>query len=383
MIRLFASGLLLLLVSGFLHWRLLSVTRAPKRVRRAGDAVMGSMWLCAVVGIGSGEVFDPAWARIPAFIGLTWLACLLYLFLGTVTVGAVCGLVRLRFAASGVESTGTRLRVLRVGSVAVASITAAAVGYGIFEASSPRVTTTEIALAELPEQFDGLRVALVSDLHVGPARGSAFVRRVVDSINDQRPDLVLLNGDLVDGTVPLVGRDLEPLRDLDAPSGVFAVSGNHEFYAGDGGDWMDLWSTLGIEVLRNDRSTISRGGASIDIAGVNDATAPAPFEPDLADALRGVDPDRFVLLMAHQPKQAREASDFGVDLQVSGHTHAGQIWPLRYLVPLQQPSVEGLATIGGTTLFTTRGAGAWGPPVRVAAPPEISMLELGRGATGR
>ncbi|CCQ16383.1 putative integral membrane protein [Rhodococcus sp. AW25M09] len=379
MSRVLFVGVFLLLLTLFLHWRFLSVTETSTRLKRSADVLMVLLGLCAVIGFGSGVVFDPSWARGPGFVGLTWLAVVLYLFLGTVLVGLVCTVVRLVFAVRHRDSAGVRLRVSRVGSAMVAVLSVVAVGYGLFEAATPRVTDTAVSLSGLPAEFDGLRVALVSDIHAGPSRGAGFVRKVVDSVNAQNPDVVLLDGDLIDGTVDLVGADLDPLRELQAPLGVFAVSGNHEFYAGDGGEWLDFWSTLGIDVLRNERTTITRGDASIDIAGINDATAPAPYEPDLTSALDGIAPDRFVLLMAHQPKQALEASDFGVDIQVSGHTHAGQIWPLRYLVPLQQPSIEGLDTIGNTTLYTTRGAGAWGPPVRVAAPPEISMLELTRG----
>ena len=379
MSRVIFVGVFLLLVTLFMHWRFLSVTRMPTRPKRAVDAVLALLWLGAVIGFGSGVEFDPSWARGPAFVGLSWLAVVLYLFLGTVLVAVVCTVMRVVFAARHRDSSAARLRVSRVGSAAVALLSVVAVGYGLVEAATPRVTNTDVALDRLPAEFDGVRVALVSDLHAGPSRGADFVRKVVDSINAQSPDVVLLDGDLIDGTVPLVGADLAPLRDLDAPLGVFAVSGNHEFYAGDGGEWLDLWSTLGIDVLRNERTTLTRGDAAIDLAGINDATAPAPYEPDLGAALEGIDPDRFVLLMAHQPLQAVEASDFGVDMQVSGHTHGGQIWPIRYLVPLQQPSVEGLDTIDNTTLYTTRGAGAWGPPVRVAAPPEIAMLELTRG----
>ena len=379
MSRVIFVGVFLLLVTLFLHWRFLSVTRMPTRPKRAVDAALALLWLGAVIGFGSGVEFDPSWARGPAFVGLSWLAVVLYLFLGTVLVAVVCTVMRVVFAARRRDSSSARLRVTRIGSAAVALVSVVAVGYGLVEAATPRVTNTDVALDRLPAEFDGVRVALVSDLHAGPSRGADFVRKVVDSINAQNPDVVLLDGDLIDGTVPLVGADLAPLRDLDAPLGVFAVSGNHEFYAGDGGEWLDLWSTLGIDVLRNERTTLTRGGAAIDLAGINDATAPAPYEPDLGAALEGIDPDRFVLLMAHQPLQAVEASDFGVDMQVSGHTHGGQIWPIRYLVPLQQPSVEGLDTIDNTTLYTTRGAGAWGPPVRVAAPPEIAMLELTLG----
>lgn len=376
MFRVLIFGTFLLLVTLFLHWRLVSKTAAPRRVRWTVDAVLVMMWLLALVGVGSGDPFDPSWARAPGFVGSAWLAVLLYLTLGVLILAIVGTVLRSIGAVTPWDSTAANRSVLRVGSVVVVAASLITVGYGVVEAATPKVTNTEIASSELPTQFDGLRVALVSDLHAGPTRGAGFVRQVVDSINEQNPDVVLLDGDLTDGTVAMVGDVLTPLQDLDAPMGVFAVSGNHEFYAGDGARWLDLWNTLGIEVLRNERVSIERDGAAIDIAGVNDATAPEPFEPDLGAALDGIETDRYVLLLAHQPLQAFEASDYDVDLQVSGHTHAGQIWPLRYLVPLQQPTVEGLDTVGGTTVYTTRGAGTWGPPVRVAAPPEISLLEL-------
>ncbi|OAK51340.1 metallophosphoesterase [Rhodococcoides kyotonense] len=376
MTRLLVFGTFLALVALVLHLRYVRATRLPRPYSLVVDVVLVVMWALALIGIGSGELFDPAWARIPAFVGLSWLAVVLYLVLGTLLVGLATFAIRIAAAARGRDSVATRRRVTRVGSAVVAAASVAAVGYGLVEAAHPRITDTTIALDRLPDEFAGLRIALVSDVHAGPSRGRDFVQKIVDDVNAQAPDVVVLDGDLIDGTVELVGSDLEPLRQLSAPLGVFGVSGNHEFYADDGGKWLDLWSSLGVTVLRNERATVSRGGQDIDIVGINDATAPAPYEPDLAAALEGRDPERFSLLLAHQPLQAEEASEMGVDMQVSGHTHAGQIWPLRYLVPLQQPSVEGLDRIGNTTLYTTRGAGAWGPPVRVAAPPEIAMLRL-------
>ncbi|SNT08378.1 metallophosphoesterase [Rhodococcoides kyotonense] len=376
MTRLLVFGTFLALVGLLLHLRYVRATRLPRPFSIIVDTVLVVMWALALIGIGSGELFDPAWARGPAFVGLSWLAVVLYLVLGTALIGLVTLGIRIVYRLRGKDSTDTRRRVTRVGSAVVAAASVLAVGYGVVEAATPRVTETTIALDRLPAEFDGLRVALVSDIHAGPSRGRDFVQKIVDDVNAQSPDIVVLDGDLIDGTVELVGSDLEPLQQLSAPLGVFGVSGNHEFYADDGGKWLDLWSTLSVTVLRNERAAVSRGGAEIDVVGINDATAPAPYEPDLASALDGRDPDRFAFLLAHQPLQAIEASEMGVDLQVSGHTHAGQIWPLRYVVPLQQPSVEGLDRVGETTLYTTRGAGAWGPPVRVAAPPEIAMLQL-------
>lgn len=379
MTRLVVFGVLLAVVGLILHLRFVRATGLPRPYSWAADGVLVLMWVLALVGVGSGELFDPGWARGPAFVGSTWLAVVLYLILGTIVVGLVTASIRVAAAVRRTDSSAIRRRVHRTGSAIVAVVSVTAVGYGVWEAAHPRVTATTVALDRLPPEFDGTRVALVSDLHVGPSRGAAFVRGVVEQINAESPDMIILDGDLIDGTVELVGADLEPLKELSAPMGVFAVSGNHEFYAGDGGAWLDLWDSLGVTVLRNSHETVTAGDASIDIAGINDATAPAPYEPDLAAALDGRGSEDFVLLLAHQPLQALEASEMGVDMQVSGHTHAGQIWPLRYLVPLQQPSVEGLDTVGETVLYTTRGAGAWGPPVRVAAPPEISLLTLQAG----
>ncbi|MGU3291222.1 metallophosphoesterase [Williamsia sp. M5A3_1d] len=369
-------AVLLAFITAVLHLRFVRATRLPRRVAIGADVGLVVAGILALIGFGSGSAFDPAWSRWPAFVGWTWMAVVLYLLLGTLLLGLVTLGIRVAHLGRGRDLTSIRLRTNRIGSTLVVVASVAAVAYGLTEAAHPRVTRTTVALDRLPGAFAGTSVALVSDLHVGPSRGVGFVREVVDRINAQRPDMVILDGDLIDGTVEHVGSDLTPLRDLSAPLGVFAVSGNHEFYADDGGRWLDLWDSLGVHVLRNERATVTRGGAQIDVAGINDATAPRPYEPDLSAALAGRDPNRFVLLLAHQPLQARGASDSGVDMQVSGHTHAGQIWPLRYLVPLQQPTIEGLDTIGDTTIYTTRGAGAWGPPVRVGAPPEISMLTL-------
>ncbi|QCQ91227.1 metallophosphoesterase [Rhodococcus sp. SGAir0479] len=374
MVRIAVFAVFLALVSWWVHRRLVRVVGLTGRPARVIDTALVAFWVLALIGIGSGEVFDPVWARIPAFVGWTWLAALLYLVLGLVVLAAGSGIARL--AGRPQPTDPSRRRVLRGVTAAVAVAAVGTAGYGVVEAHTPRIQRVRVPLRRLPSEFAGTRIALVTDLHVGPSRGAGFTRKVVDLVNAQKPELVLLGGDLVDGTVAKVGADLEPLRDLRAPLGVFGVSGNHEFYAGDGGRWLDLWDTLGVRALRNERVEIRRGGGVIDLAGIHDLTSPAPYEPDLPAALAGRDPERFVLLLAHEPKQALEASELGVDLQLSGHTHGGQLWPLGYLVPLQQPSVSGLDRIGDTVLYTTRGAGAWGPPARVGAPPEITILEL-------
>lgn len=371
-------GVILGLVTFYLHRRLVVATRLPRGARWAADAVLVLFWAAAVVGSGNAEVLDPSWAMPIAFPGLVWLAALFYLTVGAMIIGVIALLVRAGSALTRRDGTSARTSFVRASSAVLVVGTVGAVGYGVVEAANPQVTRTAVALDDLPSTFEGTSVALVSDLHIGPSRGRDFVSDLVETINAEDPDLILVAGDLVDGRVDLVGDELAPLAELDAPLGVYVTSGNHEFYAGDGGRWLDLYDSLGLTVLRNESVTLTRGDDRIDLVGIEDATAPDPFAPDLVDALAGTTPEGFSLLVAHQPLQALEASDLGVDFQVSGHTHAGQIWPIRYLVPLQQPTVEGLDIIGDTTVFTTRGAGTWGPPVRVAAPPEVSMLELQR-----
>ncbi|MEE2034924.1 metallophosphoesterase [Rhodococcus chondri] len=385
MIRLVVAGIFLALITFWLHRRLVRAPGLTGRAAIAADLALVALLVIALLGSLSGTELDPAWVRPFGFVGWTWLAAVFYLVLGSLAIGLVCLGARLvrRVRRTGPadepadETVGpSRRHVLRwaTGVLVVASV--GAVGYGTVEASRPRIVPTRVPLRRLPPGFDGLRVALVTDLHVGPARGAAFVRRVVDLVNGQNPDLIVLSGDLVDGTIAFVGSDLEPLRDLQAPLGVFGVSGNHEYYADDALSWLDHWETLGVRTLRNEHVVLARGGDEIVLAGIHDYSAPPPHAADLAAALKGRDPGRFVLLAAHQPRHVYEARDHGVDLQLSGHTHGGQMWPIRYLVPLANPVLTGLDRFGDTLVYTSQGAGAWGPPVRIATPPEVSILEL-------
>lgn len=379
MARVAVLAVVLALLTWFLHRRLVRATGMPTRWARITDTALVLLAILTLVGMGSGEVFPTSWARPVGFLGWIWLASWLYLIPGLLIIGLCAGVNRLvRRRREEPEIDPAKRRTLQLATAAVTVAALGTAGYGVYEASNPKVSRIRVPLARLPEGFNGYRIALITDLHVGPARGVEFTRKVVEIVNAQNVDLIAIGGDLVDGTVAKVAPDLAPLADLRAPDGIFGVSGNHEFYADDGGKWLDVWETLGITTLRNSRAAIQHGGDTIDIVGIHDYTSPAPYEPNLTAALAGRDPDTFALLLAHEPRQAIEASEMGIDLQLSGHTHGGQMWPLRYLVPLQQPSVQGLDKIGNTVLYTTRGAGAWGPPVRVGAPPEITVLELVR-----
>jgi hypothetical protein len=274
---------------------------------------------------------------------------------------------------------GRRLLLAR-GTAIFAGLTAAGItGYGVRTAlGPPQLDRVQIPLAKLPSGMDGLRIATVADIHLGPLTGRAHTERIVAAINRLDADLVAVVGDLVDGTVAELGGAAAPLRDLRARYGSFFVTGNHEYYSGVE-EWVVELDRLGLRVLQNERQEVVARGGVLDLAGVNDPTGAGmgfAAGPDFDAALGGRDPSRPVVLLAHQPIQVHEAARHGVDLQLSGHTHGGQMVPFNYLVGLQQPVVSGHATIDGTQVYVTNGAGFWGPPVRVGAPPQVTLVEL-------
>jgi predicted MPP superfamily phosphohydrolase len=219
-------------------------------------------------------------------------------------------------------------------------------------------------------------VAVIADIHVGPLYGAGQVERVVEIVNRLDADLVTVVGDMVSSEVGKVRESAAPLRGLRSRYGSFFVTGNHEYYNGYE-EWIEAAEELGLRVLRNQRVEIAHRGGAIDLAGVNDLEGTRYDDPpDYAAALDDRDPSRPVLLMAHQPVQVHEAATYGVDLQVSGHTHGGQLYPFDVMVRAEQPVVSGLAEVDGTQVYVTNGAGFWGPPIRVGADPEITLLEL-------
>ncbi len=238
------------------------------------------------------------------------------------------------------------------------------------------VKRVEVPIAGLPASLRGLTIAQLSDIHVGPTIGRSFIEQIVETTNALEPDIIAITGDLVDGSVADLGEHVRPLGRLRARHGVFFVTGNHEYYSG-AAEWVAFLRGLGITVLQNERVTIEHDGAALDLAGVNDWTAGQFDDPhDLDAALDGKPADRTVVLLAHQPKHIEQAAAKGVDLQLSGHTHGGQIFPFNYLVRLQQPYVAGLHTHGASKLYVSPGTGYWGPPMRIGVAPEITSLCL-------
>ena len=282
-------------------------------------------------------------------------------------------------AGDAKERPGIERRLLLARGAAIfAGLTAASVtGYGVRTAlGGPQLDRVQIPLARLPRSMDGTRLAVVSDIHLGPLTGARHMGRIVETINSVDADIVCIVGDMVDGTVAELGRYAAPLADIRSRQGAYFVTGNHEYYSGFQ-QWVDEVDRLGVRPLRNERLEIVTRGGAFDLAGVND---PGGTEfgdgPNFETALGDRDPAKPVVLMAHQPVVARDAASYGVDLQVSGHTHGGQMVPFNYLVKLQQPVVSGYGEVDGVPVYVTNGAGFWGPPVRVGAPPQVTLIEL-------
>ncbi|MFF2196709.1 metallophosphoesterase [Streptomyces sp. NPDC058157] len=273
-------------------------------------------------------------------------------------------------AAGGVTRRVFVARTLGGVAVAAAGVTVGNGAYGVLR--GPRVKRVQVPLARLPRAAHGFRIAVVSDVHLGPILGRAHTQRIVDTVNRTQPDLIAVVGDLVDGNVHDLGPAAEPLRQLRSRHGSFFVTGNHEYFSG-AQQWVDHVRELGLTPLENARRELPH----FDLAGVNDVQGEKEGKgPDFQAALGDRDRSRASVLLAHQPVVIDEAVRHGVDLQLSGHTHGGQLWPGNYLAELANPTVAGLERYGDTQLYVSRGAGAWGPPVRVGAPSDITVVEL-------
>ncbi|MFD9148589.1 metallophosphoesterase [Streptomyces diastaticus] len=266
-----------------------------------------------------------------------------------------------------------RLFVSRIVGGTAAAVALGTVGAGTYGVlRGPRLKHVTVPLATLPRAAHGYRIAVVSDVHLGPILGRGHTQRIVDTINSAQPDLVAVVGDLVDGTVAELGHAAEPLAQLRARDGSYFVTGNHEYFSG-AAQWVDHVRELGLRPLENAR--VEKAG--FDLAGVNDVAGESYGQgPDFVRALGDRDRSRASVLLAHQPIVIDEAVEHGVDLQLSGHTHGGQLWPGNLVAGLANPTVEGLERYGDTQLYVSRGAGAWGPPVRVGAHSDITIVQL-------
>jgi uncharacterized protein len=334
-------------------------------------------------------------SRVAPIAAATWLGIAFILFCTVAALdlarlaaqGFTFALEWLRLRADPPPDPARRLFVARAlagGAVALGGGTALA---AVRSATGPaELTEVPIKLARLPRALSGYSIAQISDLHVGPTIRDRAVRRVVEQTNALRPDLVAITGDLVDGSVADLGPIVAELSRLQARHGVVFVTGNHDYYSG-APEWMAELRRLGFRVLDDERITIGDAGASIDLAGLNDYRTGYPgaqaYEAALQRTLAGRDPERGLVLLQHQPQVGAmaAAARAGVELQLSGHTHGGQIVPFSLLVATAYPFLKGHHLYRdheghAAQVYVSRGTGYWGPPFRLGAPPEIAKIVL-------
>ncbi len=267
-----------------------------------------------------------------------------------------------------------------------AGVLALALGiYGVQQGMAvPQVRQVDVAIAGLPAAFDGYRVLQLTDIHASRLLTGDWVAQVVAESNALKPDLVVITGDLVDGSVRARANDVRSLGQLQAPDGVIAITGNHEYY-GQYAQWMQAFRGLGMTVLENSHTQVTRNGASLTIAGVTDPVAARyglPM-PDMKAALNGADPKAPVILLDHRPSEAVANAAQGVKLQLSGHTHGGHIVGMDQLVKRANGGyVSGRYEVNGMTLYVSNGAGLWpGFAARIGVPSEITVFTLRAAVT--
>jgi predicted MPP superfamily phosphohydrolase len=331
-----------------------------------------AVWgLCALLFVHptAERTIGPRAGRILAWPAHLWLGTCLYLLIGL----GVSDVVMLVAGSSGLDAERNR-------ALAVLGFASATMLIGMASALRvPAVRRVEVDLPDLPQALDGYRIVQISDVHIGSILRRGFARRLVERCNALQADALAITGDLVDGRVHHLADEVAPLSELRARDGVFFVTGNHDHYSG-ADAWSEHLASLGIVPLRNRQHRIERGGSALLLAGVDDLssrrarTSRGGF--DLDAALAGWDGVEPLVLLAHDPRTFDLARHRGVHLQLSGHTHDGQLWPFRYMVRLQTRWLAGLYHVGRSALYVSRGTGFWGPPMRILAPAEITELVL-------
>jgi uncharacterized protein len=341
------------------------------------------LFLVQALGIAGERTFFPHWkSTLEPWVPLiNWSAYLLYCFASILFAYLLVGdVVRIFWHLVALPEnpvSADRRLFLTLGAGALVST-----AIGVWQATTaPTVKRVTIALKNLPQAFDGFTIAQISDLHVGPTIRRAYVQKVVEITNGLKPDLIALTGDFVDGTIDDLQEDVAPLRTLVSTHGSYYITGNHEYYWG-AQPWCEHFKTLGMNVLANEHRIITRGGESLILAGVNDYStrgAGGAIACNPAKAIEGAPENLVKILLAHQPITFELSEPAGYDLQLSGHTHAGQYFPFNLLIPFFQKYYKGLNRHKNMWIYINSATGYWGPPLRTGVPTEITLITLQRG----
>jgi len=387
-------GSVVTLVFGSWHFylwlRLIRDPQLPVAVARLLTALLIAAALLVPLAMMFTIVFPSPIGRSTVYAAYLWLGFSFFLLAATGTgdllrlsidggVHVASWLTKKEFAAGLVAVLhGVAFGRALAATAALLALTAATSGAWQVRQPVP-IKEVAVAIAGLPAKMNGLTLVQLTDLHVGAPLIRPFVQQVVDRTNALSPDVIVITGDLIDGPVAVLADQVAPIFELRARHGVFFITGNHEYYSGVA-EWTAYLREHGIRVLENERVAIdAEPGVGIDLVGVPDLEArrfEGSAKPDLAAALAGRDRGRPAILLAHHPRQFDEAAAAGIALQLSGHTHGGQIFPFGGVVALAEKYLAGLYRRDDAQLYVSRGTGVWGPPMRLFAPAEITRIVL-------
>jgi predicted MPP superfamily phosphohydrolase len=349
----------------YVWWRLISI---PPFDGPSGGYVLVAVFVSGFVSYPvARNLFSAGLRRVGIvleYLSGIWMGFMIFMFVALLAADLV--------SLGGVllESHLKSLRIAAVGTAVVVTV-----GAWIRAALPPKVVSVEVELPRLPAAADGITVLQLSDLHLGNLIGARKLDRVVDRILSCKPDLVAITGDLVDADVKVVAKLIPNLKRLDARLGVFAVLGNHEYYAGVE-SCRKLLQEAGFVLLEDDHREVAPGLSVVGLADPRGAMQTGQSGGNLEAALQSTPPDNAVVLLQHSPMNEIAAARAGVGLLLNGHTHGGQIWPLHHLVRRFFPHLAGVFRVGAMTQVVSRGAGYWGPPMRLFAPPDIVKITL-------
>jgi hypothetical protein len=369
--------------------RILTAVEPPRGLRAAGWGLLaGNILLTFVAFFGRRVVAGQSWFETVEWVAYLGMGAFVFLWFLVMARDVLWGSWRLAEKIPGLglerarESIDPERRRLLFGLSGAAAVaaTTGATSYGYAEARRlAGVREVEVPIAGLPGELDGFRIVQISDVHVGPTIEGSYLEAVVDRVNELGADMVAITGDLIDGYVEDMAHEIASLERLRSRHGVWFVTGNHEYYW-DAPAWSRAIEELGVRVLHNAHDVIEHEGAKLVVAGATDYSAERHMPEHASnpvEAMRGAPSDAGArVLLAHQPKSVWEAARAGADLQLSGHTHGGQFWPWNMFVGLAHPFVAGLHAFEDMQVYVSRGTGYWGPPMRIGAPSEITVLTL-------
>lgn len=365
----------LLTIHIYLAWKIIFAPKLSVVWQVALTLSIGVLFLALLTRLSLYKHLPKALHRMHAYLAYCWLGVMFFLLWGFI----LCDFVFILpvFAAEDPLFKGPEVAYFKM--MITVSVAGCLSLYAYWQAKrGPKVKQQNIALTKLPKALSGFKIVQISDLHIGDIIQQDYIKNTVKLCNAEQADLIVITGDLVDAPVEHLTHLAEELKHLSAKHGVYFVTGNHEYYAG-AQAWITYLQSINIQTLHNASVQIGEKKHRFNLIGIDDISGGhflPGHGPDIQQAMKHCQPEELNILLAHQPKSITDAEQYAIDLQLSGHTHNGQIWPFNFLVALDQPFLKGLYQHGKMQIYVNPGTGFWGPPMRFYGRSEITSIQL-------